>query len=79
MSLLIAGILREAAALRYIGLFLFAIVAAKIFFADLSQLDPVYRIVAFIVLGLVTLSGSFVYLRFRQAFERETEEDETYR
>lgn len=71
LLLLLAGILKDTSALRYIGLALFAVAVAKVFLLDLDQLAPVYRIVAFIALGIVTLCGSFLYLKFRQAFEKE--------
>ena len=47
------------------GLALFAVVAWKVLFSDLTDLLQVYRIVAFILLGLLVLSGSFVYLKYR--------------
>ena len=75
LSLLIAGILNDVRPLRYTGLGAFALVVIKIFLADLDQLEPLYRILAFISLGLVTLSGSFVYLKFRQTFEKEPSDD----
>ena len=75
LSTLVAGILRNTASLRYTGLGLFAVVVGKIFLADLAQLEPVYRIVAFIVLGILTLCGSFVYLKFRQLFEKEVSDE----
>lgn len=64
----LVGIRRNVRGLRYVGLLLFAIVAAKVFFVDLSQLDQIYRIVAFIILGVIVLSGSFLYLQYRQTF-----------
>jgi uncharacterized membrane protein len=39
-----------------------------VFFSDLARLDQVYRIVAFAILGLLVLSGSFIYLKYRQTF-----------
>jgi uncharacterized membrane protein len=68
LGLVLSGILWGMAPLRYVGLALFAIVAAKVFFSDLAQLDKLYRIVAFAVLGVIVLCGSFVYLMFRQVF-----------
>ena len=62
------GIAGNQRALRYLGLALFAVVAWKVFFVDLSQLDSFYRIVAFILLGILALTGSFVYLKFQDAF-----------
>lgn len=71
LALLIRGIQRNAKALRYLGLLLFTIVAWKVFFVDLARLDDFYRIVAFIILGILVLCGSFLYLRFRETFTSE--------
>jgi uncharacterized membrane protein len=68
LALLIRGIARNARSLRYVGLGLFAVVAGKVFFVDLARLDDFYRIVAFIILGVLVLSGSFLYLRYRETF-----------
>jgi uncharacterized membrane protein len=65
LSLVTAGIWRDARAIRYVGLALFAVVAVKVLLLDLSHLEQIYRIIAFIVLGVMVLSGSFVYLKYR--------------
>ena len=65
---LLYGIWRNGKSLRYAGLTLFAIVIGKVFFRDLAELDQFYRIVAFIVLGVVVLAGSFLYLKYRETF-----------
>ena len=68
LGLILRGIIKNARALRYLGLALFAVVAWKVFFVDLVILDQFYRIIAFIALGLLALCGSFLYLRFRESF-----------
>ncbi len=68
LAFLVRGIGHNLRSLRYVGLALFAIVTWKIFFVDLVRLDQLYRIVAFIVLGVLVLCGSFLYLRSRQTF-----------
>ncbi len=68
LTMLLVGIRNRVKELRYVGLMLFTIVAGKVFFADLASLDQIYRIVAFIVLGILVLTGSFVYLKYRQNF-----------
>ena len=55
--------------LRIIGLLLFLIVAVKIFFFDMSQLDTLYRVTALVILGLLIIGGSFIYLRCRDFFD----------
>jgi uncharacterized membrane protein len=67
-SWLLRGIWRNQKSLRYAGLVLFAIVIGKVFFSDLATLDQFYRIIAFIVLGIVVLAGSFIYLKYRETF-----------
>ena len=68
LALILGGIRRNVRVLRYVGLGLFALVAWKLFFRDLSELGEQYRIIAFIIMGAVILSGSFVYLKYREAF-----------
>ena len=54
---------RRAAILRWQALTLFAIVVAKVFFYDLSTLSRFYRILSFLVLGVLLLGVSFLYQR----------------
>lgn len=79
VGLLLAGIWKNLSALRYVALVLFSVVAWKVFFSDLAHLDQIYRIVAFAVLGVLVLSGSFIYLKYRHAFVTKSEsvEEET--
>ena len=71
LAFLITGIRYRLTALRYCGLALFGIVAVKVFTSDLDSLDSFYRIVAFLILGVLLLLGSFLYLRFRETFSVE--------
>lgn len=68
LGLILRGIRKDVRPVRYLGLVLFAIVAWKVFFVDLERLDQLYRIVAFILLGILVLCGSFVYLKYRETF-----------
>jgi uncharacterized membrane protein len=68
LALVLAGIARNAGPLRWAGLVLFAVVSGKVFLHDLASLDTFWRIVAFLILGVVLIAGSFVYLRFREKF-----------
>lgn len=65
---LLQGIWRNMRALRYAGLLLFLVVIGKVFFRDLAELDSFYRIIAFIILGVMVLAGSFIYLKYRETF-----------
>lgn len=55
------GIIRKVAAPRYAAIVLFSITILKIFINDLGFLDIPYRIVSFLVLGLILLMVSYVY------------------
>ena len=72
LALLLAGLRRRVRGLRYTGLALFAVVVGKIFFADLEGLGPIYRIVAFIVLGIVLFLAALLYLRNRARFQQDS-------
>jgi uncharacterized membrane protein len=68
LALITGGLVKRVRPLRLAGLALFSLVALKVFLADLAQLDPIYKIVAFTLLGAVLLAGAFVYLRFQDRF-----------
>ena len=61
--LMVVGFWRRSAFVRWLALFLIAATIVKVFAYDTSQLDRVYRILSFIVLGILLLAISFVYQR----------------
>ncbi len=61
--LMIVGFLRRSSFVRWQALILIAATTIKVFVYDVSQLDRGYRIVSFIVLGVLLLAISFVYQR----------------
>jgi uncharacterized membrane protein len=61
--LMVVGFFRRSAFVRWQALLLIAVTIAKVFIYDVSQLDRGYRIVSFIVLGVLLLAISFVYQR----------------
>jgi uncharacterized membrane protein len=63
LALLVAGLLRGSAALRYGGLALFGLSLAKIFLYDLSSLSSVARAFSFILVGGLLLAGGFFLQR----------------
>ncbi|HEY0080339.1 MAG TPA: DUF2339 domain-containing protein [Pyrinomonadaceae bacterium] len=66
-AMLAYGHLRGNRMLRLMALFLLGATILKVFFFDLVSLDRVYRIVSFIVLGLILLAVSYLYQKRRQA------------
>ncbi len=61
--LMFIGFVRRSAFVRWQALILIAVTIGKVFIYDVSQLDRGYRIVSFIVLGVLLLAISFVYQR----------------
>jgi len=68
IALLLAGLLKNRAVLRGLGLFLLGGTILKVFFIDFAGLAEIYRIVAFILLGVAVLLGSFLYIKFSHRF-----------
>ncbi|MDP2784463.1 MAG: DUF2339 domain-containing protein [Sulfurimicrobium sp.] len=67
--LILVGVRRDIAALRWQALALFGLLVGKVFLYDLSLLDKAYRIVSFFALGTALLVVSFFYQR-RQAADK---------
>ena len=68
-AFVLGGIMKKTKELRYAGLALFLIVVLKVFLSDLSRLSQLYRIVAFLILGLLVMAGAVIYVRFKESFE----------
>ena len=64
LSLLVAGVVRRSAVLRYAGLALFGVTLAKIFLYDLAELSSVARAASFLAVGGLLLAGGFLVQRF---------------
>ena len=61
--LMVVGFWRRSAFVRWQALVLIAFTIGKVFTYDVWELDRGYRIVSFIILGVLLLSISFVYQR----------------
>lgn len=61
--LMLIGFWRASAFVRWQALVLIALTTVKVFAYDTSQLDRIYRILSFIVLGILLLAISFAYQR----------------
>jgi uncharacterized membrane protein len=71
IAFIVGGIARSLRALRYLGLALFAVVAAKVLLFDLAGMEVIYRVIAFMVIGLILMFGSFAYIRSSRKFVGE--------
>ena len=70
-ALVTAGFLRKEAGLRWMGLIVFALTLGKVFVVDLAQLESVYRIGSFLVLGVLLVGASFLDQRSRSEAPRD--------
>lgn len=68
IAFLVIGIRRNGPVWRYSGLILFLIVTAKVFLFDLSELEIIYRVIAFLVIGVLLIAGSFAYIQANKKF-----------
>jgi uncharacterized membrane protein len=64
-GLIVLGIRRRAAALRYLAIGVFGVTIVKVFVNDLSNLAEIYRVLSIVALGVALLVTSFLYHRFR--------------
>ena len=71
------GVATRTAVNRIDGLILIGIVIAKLYLFDLWQLQRPYRISAFIALGILFISTSFLYSRFRPLIESLLKDEQT--
>ena len=70
LSLLVGGLRSSRRELRMTGLALFSLTVGKVFLADLAGSDPLYRLMAFGMLGGVLLLATYAYLRNQDAFNK---------
>ena len=62
-GLITVGMTRGLPPLRYFAIVLFGITVAKVLAVDLDTLGGIYRILAFMAVGVVLLFASFLYQR----------------
>jgi len=73
LLMLVVGIAKRLAPVRYASIGLLATTLIKLFLHDLSQLDQLYRIAAFIVVAVIAIFASFLYQRFLGAVKKSDE------
>jgi hypothetical protein len=70
LGLLFAGFPLRERPMRFAGLLLLLVCVLKLFVWDLRNLDMPFRVLSFIVLGLILIGVSFFYSRFRERISR---------
>ena len=69
--LMILGMKHKNRNLRIISLSLFALIIAKLYLYDIWKMSQAGRIIAFVFLGLLFLSVSFLYQKLRILFQKD--------
>ena len=62
---MVIGFWRSVRTIRILAFVLFGITILKIFIYDLSYLETLYRIVSFVGLGIILMTVSFIYQRYK--------------
>ena len=65
VALMAAGFVRQTAWMRQLALACFGLTVIKVFFVDMSNISTPFRIVSFMVLGLVLIGASFLYHKYK--------------
>jgi uncharacterized membrane protein len=71
VALIVFGIRRRYAPVRYLAMVVLAVTILKVFLLDLSELEQGYRVLSAIGLGVLLLLASFLYQRFREELSGE--------
>jgi uncharacterized membrane protein len=75
--LIVIGIRRRYAPIRFTAIAIFGITIGKVFLVDLSGLEGIYRVVGLMIVGAVLLAVSFLYQRAVTAEPRPGEGRDT--
>jgi uncharacterized membrane protein len=72
--LIVVGLKKRYAPIRYFAIAVFAVTIVKVFAVDLADLDRLYRVASIIGLGILLLVTAFLYQRLRIGEADETVE-----
>lgn len=72
IGLIVAGFIWKNRSLRFMAIVIFAVTILKVFLFDLANLDTIYRIISFIVLGGLLVVVSFLYQRYKDRIFAQT-------
>lgn len=68
--LMVAGIIGRFKSSRWLAIILFGIVIFKVFLYDITALSAIYRILSFIILGVILLVISFLFYRYKDKIKQ---------
>jgi len=64
-ALVVVGMWRSLVSLRWLGILVIGLTVLKVFFVDLSELGGIYRVIGFLVVGVLLVAVSYLYQRRR--------------
>jgi len=73
IGLITVGFWKKLRPLRFAGLGLFAITGVKLLLVDMAGLEQGYRIVSFLVMGILMIGASYLYHRLEKLIEQPVE------
>ncbi|HLM60834.1 MAG TPA: DUF2339 domain-containing protein [Pyrinomonadaceae bacterium] len=73
LFLIIIGIVKRKKHLRIGAIVLFALTLLKLFFYDIAELDTISKTVVFVSLGVLLLTISFLYNKYKDFIFEESE------
>lgn len=68
--LLLLGFILKNRVFRLSGIVVLAVVILKVFLYDLRGLEPLWRIISFIVLGVILLGAGFIYSKYSEEIKK---------
>jgi hypothetical protein len=68
IGMLVAGIRFNKSAIRFFALLLFSVIIAKVFLWDLAGMEIIVRVLAFLILGIILIIGSYSYIKSDKKF-----------
>ena len=68
-ALIVVGMRRHYAPIRYFAIVLIGLTVLKVIAVDTQELDGIYRVLAFLVVGGILVGVSFLYQRVKGAFQ----------
>jgi uncharacterized membrane protein len=74
VTALVIGFHQQVRPLRFAALSLLAVAAAKLVLVDMAQVAQIYRIVSFVVLGMLMIAASFLYHRLETSLVKPSGE-----
>lgn len=73
--LVAVGIIEKYQPVRLFAMVLFGVTILKVFLYDLSNLDTIFRILSFVILGVILILVSFLYQKYKTRISSFVEDD----